>query len=154
MKPGFPSTQSSQGALLFSTLLPVNRTSFPTVQENALAIPALSASERSGPLTARPSADDRRVMLLELSHSFFSWHSSSLEDVSSVASGRPLLNQPRRVTQSLVDPSSLLRDNVPTMTPKLTDKKLAVLGTGKLGGILLRAYLKQELFSPRRVSST
>jgi len=40
------------------------------------------------------------------------------------------------------------------MTPKLTDKKLAVLGTGKLGGILLRAYLKQELFSPRRVSST
>jgi len=28
------------------------------------------------------------------------------------------------------------------------------LGTGKLGGILLRAYLKQELFSPKRVTAT
>jgi pyrroline-5-carboxylate reductase len=37
------------------------------------------------------------------------------------------------------------------MPQKLTDKKLAVLGTGKLGGILLRAYLKQGLFSPKRV---
>jgi pyrroline-5-carboxylate reductase len=37
---------------------------------------------------------------------------------------------------------------------KLSDKKLAVLGAGKLGGILLRAYLKQELFSPKRVSAT
>ena len=36
------------------------------------------------------------------------------------------------------------------MAQKLSDKKLAVLGTGKLGGILLRAYLKQELFSPKR----
>jgi len=33
-------------------------------------------------------------------------------------------------------------------------KQLAVLGTGKLGGILLRAYLKQELFSPKRVTAT
>src|SRR6202171_1961373 len=40
------------------------------------------------------------------------------------------------------------------MTQKLSDKKLAVLGTGKLGGILLRAYLKQELFSPKRVTAT
>jgi pyrroline-5-carboxylate reductase len=40
------------------------------------------------------------------------------------------------------------------MATKLSDKKLAVLGTGKLGGILLRAYLKQELFSPKRVSAT
>ncbi|HEX8765211.1 MAG TPA: pyrroline-5-carboxylate reductase, partial [Candidatus Acidoferrum sp.] len=30
----------------------------------------------------------------------------------------------------------------------------AVLGTGKLGGILLRAYLKQELFAPKRVTAT
>ncbi len=37
---------------------------------------------------------------------------------------------------------------------KLADKKLAVLGTGKLGGILLRAYLKQELFPPKRVTAT
>jgi pyrroline-5-carboxylate reductase len=40
------------------------------------------------------------------------------------------------------------------MTQKLADKKLAVLGTGKLGSILLRAYLKQELFSPKRVTAT
>lgn len=40
------------------------------------------------------------------------------------------------------------------MTQKLGDKKLAVLGVGKLGGILLRAYLKQELFSQKRVTAT
>src|SRR5256885_17140717 len=40
------------------------------------------------------------------------------------------------------------------MTQKLSDKKLAVLGTGKLGGILLRAYLKQNLFSPKNVTAT
>jgi pyrroline-5-carboxylate reductase len=40
------------------------------------------------------------------------------------------------------------------MAQNLSDKKLAVLGTGKLGGILLRAYLKQELFSPKRVTAT
>ena len=40
------------------------------------------------------------------------------------------------------------------MAQKLTDKKLAVLGTGKLGGILLRAYLKQGLFSAKRVTAT
>ena len=31
---------------------------------------------------------------------------------------------------------------------------MAVLGVGKLGGILLRAYVKQELFSPKRVTAT
>lgn len=40
------------------------------------------------------------------------------------------------------------------MTQKLAEKKLAVLGAGKLGGILLRAYLKQELFAPKRVTAT
>lgn len=40
------------------------------------------------------------------------------------------------------------------MTTKLSDKRLAVLGTGKLGGILLRAYLKQGLFSPKNVTAT
>jgi pyrroline-5-carboxylate reductase len=40
------------------------------------------------------------------------------------------------------------------MTNRLTDKKLAVLGVGKLGGILLRAYLKQGLFVPQRVNAT
>jgi len=37
---------------------------------------------------------------------------------------------------------------------QLSDKKLAVLGAGKLGGILLRAYLKQGLFVSSRVTST
>jgi len=41
-----------------------------------------------------------------------------------------------------------------TMSPKLSDQNLAVLGTGKLGSILLRAYLKQGLFSPKRVTAT
>jgi len=40
------------------------------------------------------------------------------------------------------------------MAQKTIGQKLAVLGTGKLGGILLRAYLKQELFSPKRVTAT
>lgn len=40
------------------------------------------------------------------------------------------------------------------MAQKLADKKLAVLGAGKLGGILLRAYLKQELLSRKRVTAT
>ncbi len=41
-----------------------------------------------------------------------------------------------------------------TTAHKLSDKKLAVLGAGKLGGILLRAYLKQGLFSPKHVTAT
>jgi pyrroline-5-carboxylate reductase len=40
------------------------------------------------------------------------------------------------------------------MSPKLSDKNLAVLGAGKLGGILLRAYLKQRLFVSNRVIAT
>ena len=40
------------------------------------------------------------------------------------------------------------------MTRKLSDQKLAVLGAGKLGGILLRAYLKQGLFSRNHLSAT
>jgi len=40
------------------------------------------------------------------------------------------------------------------MPLKLLDKKLAVLGAGKLGGILLRAYLKQSLFKPKNVTAT
>src|SRR5438132_8631938 len=41
-----------------------------------------------------------------------------------------------------------------TMSLKLSDKKLAVLGVGKLGGILLRAYLKQGLFVSNGVTAT
>jgi len=40
------------------------------------------------------------------------------------------------------------------MSLNLSDKKLAVLGAGKLGGILLRAYLKQGLFEANRVIAT
>src|SRR2546423_15328019 len=41
-----------------------------------------------------------------------------------------------------------------SMSSKLSERKLAVLGAGKLGGILLRAYLKQGLFVSSRVSAT
>jgi pyrroline-5-carboxylate reductase len=40
------------------------------------------------------------------------------------------------------------------MPSNFSDKKLAVLGAGKLGGILLRAYLKQGLFVSNRVIAT
>jgi pyrroline-5-carboxylate reductase len=40
------------------------------------------------------------------------------------------------------------------MTRELSDKKLAVLGAGKLGGILLRAYLKQRLFGASHTTAT
>src|ERR1700726_4906450 len=40
------------------------------------------------------------------------------------------------------------------MNENLGDKNLAVLGAGKLGGILLRAYLKQGLFKPQNVTAT
>ncbi len=40
------------------------------------------------------------------------------------------------------------------MGKKLSERKLAVLGAGKLGGILLRAYLKQGLFAAKHVAAT
>jgi pyrroline-5-carboxylate reductase len=40
------------------------------------------------------------------------------------------------------------------MPRELSDKKLAVLGAGKLGGILLRAYLEQGLFDAKRTTAT
>lgn len=40
------------------------------------------------------------------------------------------------------------------MSSKLSESRLAVLGAGKLGSILLRAYLKQGLFSSNRVIAT
>ncbi|MFN2541343.1 MAG: pyrroline-5-carboxylate reductase [Chthoniobacterales bacterium] len=36
----------------------------------------------------------------------------------------------------------------------MTGKKLAVLGAGKLSGILVRAYVKQRLFEPKRIIAT
>jgi pyrroline-5-carboxylate reductase len=40
------------------------------------------------------------------------------------------------------------------MKTSLSDKRLAVLGAGKIGGILLRAFLKQKLVQPKRVHAT
>jgi pyrroline-5-carboxylate reductase len=87
-------------------------------------------------------------MLGALSHSF---HYRGVSLRTTCAPLTPFLGY---AFQSRVDPLRFLRNNVSTMTLKLTDKQLAVLGTGKLGGILLRAYLKQGLFSPKRVSAT
>jgi pyrroline-5-carboxylate reductase len=54
----------------------------------------------------------------------------------------------------MVDVPARVVNNTFTMVENLSDKKLAVLGTGKLGGILLRAYLKQGLFKPQNVTAT
>src|SRR5690242_12702220 len=40
------------------------------------------------------------------------------------------------------------------MSNPLSHKRLAVLGAGKMGGILLRAFLDQKLVSPGHVSAT
>ena len=53
-----------------------------------------------------------------------------------------------------VDEFGRVVNNDWAMAHGLAGKKLAVLGTGKLGGILLRAYLKQGLFSAKRVTAT
>jgi pyrroline-5-carboxylate reductase len=58
------------------------------------------------------------------------------------------------IRHSLVDDIRRVRNNAFIMPTKLSDKTLAVLGTGKLGGILLRAYLKQGLFAAKRVTAT
>jgi pyrroline-5-carboxylate reductase len=54
----------------------------------------------------------------------------------------------------VIDGKARVVNNVRTMTTKLSDKKLAVLGAGKLGGILLRGFLKEGLFADKRVSAT
>jgi pyrroline-5-carboxylate reductase len=41
-----------------------------------------------------------------------------------------------------------------TLSNKLLNKRLAVIGTGKIGGILLRAFLKHKLVQPKRVHAT
>src|SRR6266446_6965205 len=41
-----------------------------------------------------------------------------------------------------------------TVSGKLLDGRLAVLGAGKIGGILLRAFLEQKLVQPKRVHAT
>jgi pyrroline-5-carboxylate reductase len=41
-----------------------------------------------------------------------------------------------------------------TLSNKLSNKRLAVIGTGKIGGILLGAFLKHKLVQPKRVHAT
>ncbi|MBZ5660593.1 MAG: pyrroline-5-carboxylate reductase [Acidobacteriia bacterium] len=41
-----------------------------------------------------------------------------------------------------------------TKSNKLANKRLAVLGAGKIGGILLRAFLEQKLVQPKNVHAT
>src|SRR5215471_17364239 len=66
----------------------------------------------------------------------------------------PTCGGERGEAKSAIDARRRVGKNTWTMAQKLSDKKLAVLGAGKLGGILLRAYLKQGLFSPKRVTAT
>ena len=40
------------------------------------------------------------------------------------------------------------------LATKLANKRLAVLGAGKIGGILLRSFLEQKLVQPKRVHAT
>jgi pyrroline-5-carboxylate reductase len=47
-----------------------------------------------------------------------------------------------------------LVNNAQAMKNTLSDKRLAVLGAGKIGGILLRAFLEQKLLQPKRVHAT
>src|ERR1700720_81820 len=41
-----------------------------------------------------------------------------------------------------------------TLSAKFSNRRLAVMGTGKIGGILLRAFLEQKLVQPKRVHAT
>ena len=67
------------------------------------------------------------------------------------------------VVAVIIDVAASIANNSSTASPlgkalamsrELYDKKLAVLGAGKLGGILVRAYLKQGLFLAKRVTAT
>src|SRR5258705_9658787 len=53
-----------------------------------------------------------------------------------------------------VDAPACVVNNAWSMSQKLSGKRLAVLGTGKLGGILLRGYLERGVFAPWRVTGT
>jgi pyrroline-5-carboxylate reductase len=65
-----------------------------------------------------------------------------------------LEGRPNNGKETAVDGFGRVRNNDSIMTNKLLEKNLAVLGTGKLGSILLRAYLKQGMFTPKHVTAT
>ncbi len=54
----------------------------------------------------------------------------------------------------IVSPQALSRIYSFTMTNKLAGKRLAVLGAGKIGGILLQTFLRQKLILPKQVRAT
>ena len=56
--------------------------------------------------------------------------------------------------KSAFHPRSVVINNAGTMTRKLSGQNALCSAQGNSGGILLRAYLKQGLFSPKRVSAT
>src|SRR5580700_7314665 len=43
---------------------------------------------------------------------------------------------------------------VPEVPAQLPNARVAVLGAGKMGGILLQAFLKQNLFAPDQIHAT
>jgi len=53
-----------------------------------------------------------------------------------------------------IDTHAFRIKNASTMKTKLSQKRLAVLGAGKIGGILLRAFLKQGLISLKNALAT
>jgi len=53
-----------------------------------------------------------------------------------------------------IDRRADLPKNTRPMSNPLSHKRLAVLGAGKMGGILLRAFLDQKLVSPTHVAAT
>jgi pyrroline-5-carboxylate reductase len=53
-----------------------------------------------------------------------------------------------------IDWRSCLVNNAQAMKNTLSDKRLAILGAGKIGGILLRAFLEQKLVTPKQVHAT
>src|SRR5271163_829770 len=40
------------------------------------------------------------------------------------------------------------------MTEHISNSKIAVIGAGKMGGILLQAFLKEKLFAPKQILAT
>jgi pyrroline-5-carboxylate reductase len=54
----------------------------------------------------------------------------------------------------LIDGRGNLPKNTSLMSNLLTDKRLVVIGAGKMGGIVLRAFLDQKLVSPAKAVAT
>src|SRR5271170_2584566 len=154
IKPGFPITQSSHGTSALRTRRPAIRTSHSMQNCSTPPINAESiASARSPSTTGRVPSRGIGCSLPDIGVSVCLHYPYSSTDLFASLSGCVSTDTPSR-RESQVDAFSRLRDNVLTMPTKPSDKRLAVLGTGKLGSILLRAYLKQGLFPQKHVTAT